>query len=266
MFTSLVVKVGIIGGSGIASPDFLESPKRMKKHTPYGPTSDLVTVGKLEGVDVVAIPRHGDNHRISPSIVNFRANIWAMKDLGVTHIIATSACGSLREEIVPGHLVFPDQFIDKTTKRAQSFYEGHEFCHIAMSDPFCKDLRNILGNAADHLKIINHKSGTVITVEGPRFSTRAESRMFREWGADIINMSTVPEVVLAREAEICYAVIALSTDYDCWRESDEAVSWEMIVARMKEFSGNFRRLVLEAIPRITDTDCPCRTALRGALV
>ncbi|MFH1915968.1 MAG: S-methyl-5'-thioadenosine phosphorylase [Nanoarchaeota archaeon] len=261
-----MVKIGIIGGSGIASLDFLESPKRIKKHTPYGPTSDLVTIGKLSGVDVVVIPRHGDNHHIMPSLVNFRANIWTMKDLGVTHILATSACGSLREEIKPGHLVFPDQFIDRTTKRIQTFYEGLEFCHIAMSDPFCQNLRKILGESADRLKIASHKAGTVITIEGPRFSTKAESKIFRQWNADIINMSTVPEVVLAREAEICYAVIALSTDYDCWHESEKAVSWEMIVARMKEFSGNFKRLVLEAIPKITAADCSCRHALKGALV
>jgi 5'-methylthioadenosine phosphorylase len=261
-----MVKIGIIGGSGIASPAIIEHAKRMKKHTPYGPTSDLITMGKIAGVDVVAIPRHGDNHRIYPSAVNFRANVWALKDLGVTHIIATSACGSLREEIQPGHLIFPDQFIDRTTKRAQSFYEGHEFCHISMAYPFCPTLRKILAGTADELKIVSHTKGTVVTVEGPRFSTKAESKMFQSWGADIINMSTVPEVVLAREAEICYAVIALSTDYDCWHESEEAVTWEMIVSRMKEFQERFNRIILAAIPKIKDDDCSCRHALKGAMV
>jgi 5'-methylthioadenosine phosphorylase len=261
-----VVKIGIIGGSGIANPSFLEQSQRLKKHTPYGSTSDLLTLGKIKGIDVVTIPRHGNHHHIYPGAVNFQANIWALKDLGVTHIIATSACGSLREEIKPGQLVFPDQFIDRTTKRAQSFYEGNEVCHISMADPFCSQLRKILVESANTLKIDHHNKGTVVTIEGPRFSTKAESKMFRVWGGDIINMSTVPEVVLAREAEICYQVIALSTDYDCWHESEEPVTWEMIVSRMKKFQEHFEKIILTAIPKITYDECSCKHARTGAMV
>ncbi|MFH1072742.1 MAG: S-methyl-5'-thioadenosine phosphorylase [Nanoarchaeota archaeon] len=261
-----MVKIGIIGGTGIASPEFIEQAARKKMHTPYGPTSDLVTIGKIKGIDVVAIPRHGDNHRIYPGIVNYRANVWALKELGVTHVIATTACGSLREDIRPGDIVFPDQFIDRTTRRHQTFFEGHEFCHISMAEPFCSRLRAILSKSATALNIPHHGKGTVVTIEGPRFSTKAESKMFRQWNADIINMSTVPEVVLAREAEICYVAIALSTDYDCWHGSEEPVTIEMVVSRMQQFSAHFRRIMLDAIPKIAYNDCACRHALKDAMI
>lgn len=217
-------------------------------------------------MDVAIIPRHGAHHHIPPSMVNARANIWALKHLGCTHVIATTACGSLREEIKPGDIVFPDQFIDRTTKRHQSFYEGHEFCHIGMADPFCPTLRGILIASAKEKHIAHHERGTVLTIEGPRFSTKAESNLFRQWGCDLINMTTVPEVVLAREAELCYAQIALATDYDCWHEAETAVSIELILSRLKEFSKHFNDLLLKAIPKITDVDCTCRHALDGALI
>ena len=221
-----MVKIGIIGGSGLDDPKLLENYEIIDIHTPYGPPSSSIIQGKLSGVDVAILARHGKKHQIMPSNVNYRANIWALKELGCTHIIATTAVGSLREDIAPGHLVFPDQFIDRTTKRHQTFYDTNKVCHIPMGEPFCPKLRALLSQAADAQKVIAHRSGTVVTIEGPRFSTKAESHMFRAWGAHIINMSTVPEVVLAREAGLCYASIAMSTDYDCFMDTREPVTLE----------------------------------------
>lgn len=259
-----MIKIGIVGGTGFDSPDILKNIKKIKVHTPYGTPSALVTTGTIEGKEIASIPRHGEGHSIYPSAVNFRANVWAMKELGVTHIFAVTAVGSLREEIAPGHLVFPDQFIDRTTQRKSTFYEGQEVCHIPMADPFCEKLRALLAATADRLALSHHKKGTVITIEGPRFSTRAESKMYRMWGADIINMSTVPEVVLAREAGICYATIAMSTDYDCWHESEEPVSWEMIQKTMNQNAENVKKLLLGAISGIDFVECSCKEMIKTA--
>lgn len=256
----------MIGGSGFDDPDFLSDVETIKKGTPFGPLSSDLIVGTAGDIEVVIIPRHGKGHRIRPSAVNYRANVWAMKEMGVTHIIATSACGSLREEIEPGHLVFPDQFIDRTRTRKSTFFEGDQVVHIAMADPFCEQLRQILVETATADGIPHHPNGTVVTIEGPRFSTRAESKMFRLWGGDIINMSTVPEVVLAREAGICYALAAMSTDYDCWHHAEEPVTWEMIVETMNRNVENVKKLFFEALPRITFDDCTCRTAVETAAV
>lgn len=253
-----MVKIGIIGGTGFGNPDFLEASEKVKVHTPYGAPSSMPVTGQCGGAAMVTLARHGEGHTIAPSLVNFRANIWAMKHLGVTHIIAVTAVGSLREEIEPGHIVFPDQFIDRTTRRAATFFEGQEVCHIPMAEPFCQQLRALLAETAAGLGLEHHTQGTVITIEGPRFSTRAESRMFRAWGADIINMSTVPEVVLAREAGICYATAAMSTDYDCWHESEEPVSWELIQKTMHSNTANMKKLLLAAIAKVRHTDCACR--------
>ncbi|MCX8012452.1 MAG: S-methyl-5'-thioadenosine phosphorylase [Desulfobacterota bacterium] len=261
-----MIKVGIIGGSGFDDPQLIENIKRIKKHTPYGATSDFPVIGSYQGREVIILARHGEGHRIPPSRVNFRANIWAMKELGVTHILATTAVGSLREEIKPGHLVFPDQFIDRTTQRQSTFFEGNEVCHISMAEPFCPKLGLKLSEAAEGLGFTYHSQGTIITIEGPRFSTRAESHMFRQWGADIINMSTVPEVVLAREAGICYATIAMSTDYDCWHESETSVTWEMIAEVMKRNVENVKRLLFAVIPQIEYQECECRDAIKKAMV
>ena len=261
-----MIKIGIIGGSGIDDPKILDNMQRIKKHTPYGPTSDLITIGTLNGVPCVVIPRHGDNHRIAPTNVNFRANIWALKELGVTHILAPTACGSLQEQIKPGHLVFIDQFIDRTTKRHQSFYDGHEVCHIPMAEPFCQKLSSLLASTATSLKLEHHTKGTMVTIEGPRFSTKAESKMFRMWGGDVINMTTVPEAVLAREAGICYQPIAMSTDYDCWHESEESVTLDMVLATMKTNAENVKKLLIEAIPRIAFESCTCKDAIKSSLI
>ena len=260
------MKIGIIGGSGLDDPDILKDAEKIKKHTPYGNVSDLITVGKIKNVDVVMIPRHGSKHEIGPGMVNYRANIWAMKELGVTHILAPTACGSLREEYEPGNFAFIDQFIDRTTKRKQSFYEGHEVCHIPMADPFCDKLRKILTKEAKSLGIKYHDKGTMVTIEGPRFSTRAESKLFRSWDADTINMTTVPEVVLAREAGICYASIAMVTDYDCFLEDRKPVTVEEIVKTMKVNAENVKKLLINVIPKIDFIECSCKEDIKGALI
>lgn len=258
------MKIGIIGGSGLGDPNLWENAKKIKVHTPYGTPSDLFTLGRLKGVDIVALPRHGSQHTIRPSDVNFRANIYAMKELGVTHIIAATACGSLREHIKPGDLVFIDQFIDRTTKREQSFYAGQIMCHIPMADPFCEKIRTLLTAAALQSGIRHHSKGTMVTIEGPRFSTRAESHLFRSWNCDVINMTTVPEVVLAREAGICYAAIAMSTDYDCWKEGEEAVNLDMILKTMHENAEKVKQLLAAVIPQIHDWECGCKDAIKTA--
>jgi len=261
-----VVKIGMIGGSGFDDPDFLKNVKTVKRGTPFGSLSHDLIIGKAGDTEVVIMLRHGKGHRIFPSAINFRANLWAMREVGVTHIIATSACGSLREEIEPGHLVFPDQFIDQTKSRKSTFYEGDQVVHISMADPFCGKLRQILIETAKEEGIAHHPTGTVVTIEGPRFSTRAESRMFRIWGGDIINMSTVPEAVLAREAGICYAVAAMSTDYDTWHQSEEPVTWEMIATTMNKNVQNVKNIFFHALSRINYEDCECRTAIETAAV
>lgn len=261
-----MIKIGIIGGSGLDDPKILTEAKEIDADTPFGKPSSPLTIGKISGVDVVILARHGRKHSIMPSNVPFQANIHALKEQGCTHIIATTACGSLREEIKPGDFVFVDQFIDRTTKRKSTFYEKDRVCHIPTAEPFCEKLRAILAETAGKLNFSYHAKGTIITIEGPRFSTKAESHLFRSWNADVINMSTVPEAVLAREAGICYSAIAMSTDYDCWRESEEAVTWEMIVSTMKKNSDNVKKLIVGAIPKIRFEECGCKDAIKTALV
>ena len=261
-----MVKIGMIGGSGFDDPDFLTDVRSLKKGTPFGSLSADLIVGKAGEIETVIMLRHGKGHRIMPSAINYRANIWAMKEVGVTHIIATSACGSLREEIEPGHLVFPDQFIDWTRTRKSTFHEGDQVVHMAMADPFCERLRSILIETCITEGIIHHPRGTVVTIEGPRFSTRAESRMFRMLGGDIINMSTVPEAVLAREAGICYAVAAMSTDYDTWHDSEAPVTWEMIAETMNNNVENVKKIFFRSLSKITYEQCDCRKAIESATV
>lgn len=251
----MTVKVGIIGGSGLDDPDILQDPRMVRVSTPYGKPSSALTCGVISGVEVAILARHGKDHSILPSGVNFRANIWALKEHGCTHILATTAVGSLREEIAPGHLVFPDQFIDFTRKRETTFFDEEEVVHTPMAEPFCPHLRALLADSASQLGIPHHTTKTVVTIEGPRFSTRAESHMFRSWNADVINMSTVPEVNLAREKKIHYATVAMSTDYDCWRVGEESVTWEMILETMQKNAQSVVQLFLRIIPLIeTDND------------
>jgi 5'-methylthioadenosine phosphorylase len=252
-----MIKIGIIGGSGLDNPEILKDAEEVTVETPYGPPTSSLMCGTIEGIDVVILARHGRDHSIYPSGVNFRANIWALKEQGCTHILASTAVGSLREEIKPGHLVFPDQFIDHTKKRETTFFDETEVVHTPMADPFCPNLIDLLSASAEELGIPYHKNKTVITIEGPRFSTKAESHLFRSWNADVINMSTVPEVNLAREKKMHYASIAMSTDYDCWHEEEEPVTWEMIVETMQKNAENVIRLFLNVIPKIKDYDDVC---------
>ncbi|MBN2421507.1 S-methyl-5'-thioadenosine phosphorylase [Candidatus Woesearchaeota archaeon] len=248
-----MVKIGIIGGSGLDNPEILENSRDVDVSTPYGKPSSSLKIGKIKGVDVVVIARHGREHTIPPTHVNFRANIDALKHQGCTHIIATTAVGSLREEIGRGHLVILDQFIDFTRHRTITFhdsFEPHKPIHAPMANPFSDDLRNLLIQTCRELKIFCHEKGTVVTIEGPRFSTKAESKMFRIWGADVINMSVAPEAALANEAEIPYAAIAMSTDYDCWKDDEEPVTWDAILEIFGKNVAKVTDLMLNAIPKI----------------
>ncbi len=251
------IKIAIIGGSGLDDPRLMKQKKEKKVRTPYGSPSSALTIGKIQGVDTVILARHGKDHSIYPTGVNYRANIHALKKEGCTHILATTAVGSLREKIRPGDLVFVDQFIDFTRHRPLTFHEK-KVVHTPMAEPFCRYLRSILAGSAKLLKLRHHTRGTVVTIEGPRFSTKAESHMFRKLGADVINMSTVPEVALAREAGICYQTIAMSTDYDCWKEGEEPVTWDMILTIMKKNADNVKKLIMEAIAKIDRYECECR--------
>ncbi|HEB75298.1 MAG TPA: S-methyl-5'-thioadenosine phosphorylase [Nitrospirae bacterium] len=250
------MKVGIIGGSGLDDPKIIKGAKEKNVRTPYGKPSSPLTIGKIDGVDVVILARHGKKHTIYPTAVNYRANLSALEKEGCTHILATTAVGSLRARIKPADFVFVDQFIDFTKHRPLTFHE-EKVVHTPMAEPFCSELRSLLIETAKELKLRHHKKGTVITIEGPRFSTKAESHMFRGFGADVINMSTVPEVILARELGICYQSIAMSTDYDCWKEGEEPVSWEMIVSIMHQNAENVKRLILNTIPKIKSSEHRC---------
>lgn len=253
------IKIGIIGGSGLDDPKLLDNYKEIKVATHFGQPSSKLTIGKLGEREVIIIARHGQNHSVMPTKVPFRANIWALKEAGCTHILATTACGSLQEAIKPGDLVFIDQFIDNTKHRILTFHED-KVIHTSMAEPFCSRLRQLLTQSAKELKLDYHSKGTMITIEGPRFSTKAESHMFRKWGADTVNMSTVPEVILAREAGICYQAIAMSTDYDCWKEGEEPVTWEIITKRMEENADKVKKLLIKTISKIDFYNCACRSS------
>ncbi len=261
-----MVKIGIIGGSGLDNPNILKDAYDKNVETPFGTPSSALKIGSIAGVQVVLLARHGRDHSIMPTLVNNQANIFALKQEGCTHILASTAVGSLREEIKPGDLVFIDQFIDRTTKRKQTFYEQGKVSHIPMADPFCQKIRNTYAQVAKELQLRYHEQGTVITIEGPRFSSRAESHLFRSWGADVINMSTVPEAVLAREAGLCYAAVAMSTDYDSWRSSEEKVSWEEVLKVFKQNAQNVIELFINTIPRIAAWQCSCQEDFKTAVV
>ena len=245
-------KIGIIGGSGLDDPRLLEDSHEIEAETAFGVPSSPLTAGRLAGVKVVVLARHGRRHQFSPTQVNYRANIQALKDQGVTHILATSACGSLRTEIGRGDFVIIDQFIDFTRQRNATFFDSFEngAGHTAMAEPFNKEMRNALLEACGLLGYRAHDGGTMVTIEGPRFSTRAESHMFRAWGGDVINMSVATEAALANEAAIPYAVVAMSTDYDCWKEDEEPVTWDEILEVFNENAGKVKNLIVNVIPKI----------------
>lgn len=245
-------KIGIIGGSGLDDPRLLKESREVLVDTPYGRPSSALTTGTIHGMEVAILARHGRQHTIPPSQVNNRANIHALKTQGCTHILATSACGSLREQIQRGDLVILDQFMDFTRFRPITFYETFEpgaenAKHTPMADPFDRNLRDALIASATELGLSHHSKGTVITIEGPRFSTRAESHMFRIWGADVINMSVAPEAILANEAGIPYAAVAMSTDYDCWKTDEAPVEWSEILKVFHANVENVKKLLLKTI-------------------
>jgi 5'-methylthioadenosine phosphorylase len=246
-------KIGIIGGSGLNNPDILHDAVDHSVQTPYGAPSSPLRTGQIGGVPVVLLARHGREHTLPPGQVNYRANIHALREAGCTHILASTAVGSLREEITRGDFVILDQFLDFTRQRRMTFHEEfapHAPAHTPRADPFSEPLREVLLATCRALQIRHHPRGTVVTIEGPRFSTRAESRMFRQWGADVINMSIATEVILANEAAIPYAAVAMSTDYDCWKTDEAPVRWEDI---LEVFHANARKmtdLLCHAIPAI----------------
>jgi len=267
--TKAVAEIGIIGGSGLYDPGLFKDAKEVKVYTPYGEPSDNIIVGVVRGRKVAFLPRHGRGHRIPPHRVNYRANIWALKSLGVKWIISVSAVGSLQEHIKPGDLVVPDQFIDMTKKREYTFFDGPVVAHVSMAEPFCEQLRRLLIDTAKQLGYPVHERGTYICIEGPRFSTKAESRIWKEvFRADIIGMTLVPEVNLACEAQLCYATLALVTDYDVWAE--RPVTAEEVIRVMKENTEKAKKILYEVIPRIPEqpdpNQCSCCRALETALL
>lgn len=246
-----MAKIGIIGGSGLYQIEGIEGVKEVAVKTPFGNPSDQFTTGILKGVEVVFLPRHGKGHRISPSEINFRANIFGMKKLGVNAIISVSACGSLKDELKPMDFVIPDQFVDRTNKaRESSFFTGGIVGHVAFADPVSPEVADILYQSAKKLKFPVHKGGTYLNMEGPQFSTKAESNLYRSWGMDIIGMTNMAEAKLAREAEISYATLAAVTDYDCWHPSHESVTVEMIINNLNNNVSNAKKILKAAIAQL----------------
>jgi len=263
----MTVKIGVIGGSGLYDLEGL-TLEEVTLSTPFGAPSDAFRVGELDGVEVVFLPRHGRGHLNSPSQINFRANVWGMKQLGVTHVLSVSAVGSLAEDVVPGHFVVIDQFIDRTRHRPDTFFGDGVVAHVMFADPVCPHLREVLLGAGRAEGVTMHDGGTYVNMEGPQFSTRAESHLYRSWGARVIGMTNLQEAKLAREAELHYATVAMSTDYDCWHEGHDDVTVEAILQTMGQNIGNARRLIARAIPAVAgrEYDCGCDEALAAALL
>jgi 5'-methylthioadenosine phosphorylase len=247
-----MIKIGIIGGSGLEDPQILSNVHEEEVSTPYGKPTSVLKHGVINEKEVILISRHGKHHQYSPTEVNYRANLYALKEAGVTHILATTACGSLKEEIGRRHFVVLDQFIDFTKHRINTYADKFEsgIVHVPMATPFDETLRGLFFTAATQLNFPVHPKGTVVTIEGPRFSTKAESKMFQLWGADVINMSVATEATLANELKIPYAAIAMSTDYDCWKDDEAPVSWEEILKIFNENADNVKKILMDVIRRI----------------
>ena len=258
--------LGFIGGSGLYDIEGLTDRREVEVSTPFGDPSDTIVTGSLGGVRVAFLPRHGRGHRITPTEIPVRANIYALKSLGVERLLSVSAVGSLKEELRPMDLVIPDQIIDRTKSRVSSFFGDGLVAHVGFADPFCADLRRAALDASQDITTV-HDGGTYVVIEGPQFSTRAESALYRLWGADVIGMTALPEAKLAREAEICYATLAFVTDYDVWRESEEDVSVEMVVANLMKNVETARRIIRNVTARVSPTrECGCSTALQTAII
>lgn len=259
--------LAIIGGSGLYSMPGLSETRELDLDTPFGKPSAPIVIGALENQKVAFLARHGIGHHISPSEINYRANIYALKSLGVERLVGISACGSLREDYAPGHVVIPDQIYDNTRLRARSFFGEGLVAHISVADPFCRDLSDQLEAAAKSSGAVVHRGGTFITIEGPRFSTKAESNTFRSWGMSIIGMTTSPEAFLAREAEMCYAVMAHVTDYDVWHVSESPVTVEMVIETLHKNTQAAQEAVRKLAANLRATrDCECESALAAALI
>lgn len=259
--------IGVVGGSGLYDIDGLTDVREVKLSTPFGEPSDAFVCGTLEGVDVVFLPRHGRGHRISPSEINFRANIWGLKSLGVTRIVSVSAVGSMRENIAPGEFVMIDQFIDRTRHRADTFFTEGVVAHVMFADPVCPTMRPLLTARGREVGIVMHEGGTYLNMEGPQFSTRAESLLYRSWDVQVIGMTNLQEAKLAREAEICYATVAMATDYDCWHEGHDDVTVESILAVMSGNVEKARSLVRASLGDLAALGaCSCQSALKNAII
>jgi 5'-methylthioadenosine phosphorylase len=260
-------KIGVIGGSGLYEMDALQVRDEVELDTPWGKPSDKLVVGSIAGAEVAFLARHGVGHRILPSELNFRANIFAMKLLGVERIISVGAVGSLREDIPPLDIVLVDQFIDRAHSRSSSFFGEGIVVHMTFGDPICPELRGLLAEVCEGKDLRVHPSGTYVCMEGPQFSTRAESNLYRSWGADVIGMTNLQEAKLAREAEICYATLALVTDYDCWHASEDEVTIEMIIENLTRNAAHAQQIIADVIPRLGDErNCGCASALQNAIL
>jgi 5'-methylthioadenosine phosphorylase len=261
------VELAVIGGSGVYDIEALTEIEERHISTPFGDPSDTIVVGTLAGKRIAFLPRHGRGHRLTPSEVPYRANIWALKSLGVTRIISVSACGSMKEKYAPRHIVIPDQIFDHTRNRDYTFFGNGLVAHIGIAEPYCHDLRQVLYQAAKRAGGTVHMGGTFITIEGPRFSTRGESKVYRSWDMDIIGMTAVPEAQLAREAEICYATMAHVTDYDVWHEEEEAVNVEMLIANLLANAALSKKTIAELVPLLpAERTCECGSTLSTAII
>jgi 5'-methylthioadenosine phosphorylase len=259
--------LGVIGGSGLYELSGLRGTEELLVDTPYGPPSDVIVRGRVGETTLLFLPRHGRRHRIPPSAINYRANICAMKKLGATHVVSVSAVGSMKEEIVPGDLVIVDQFIDLTRRRASTFFETGIAAHVALADPVCPELAEATAAAAAKVGASVHRGGTYVCIEGPQFSTRAESRLYRSWGTSVIGMTNMPEAKLAREAELAYATIAVATDYDSWHETEEDVTVGAILAVLNKSLDTTKRLLVELSGSLPDPKrSPAFGALKGAVL
>lgn len=260
-------KIGVIGGSGLYEIAGMTDIAEVDITTPFGKTSDAITLGKLEGVGIAFLPRHCKGHRIMPTELPSRANIYALKSLGVEHIIAINSAGSFKKEVKPGHLIIPDQLIDRTRNRVNTFFGEGVVAHVSLAEPFCPKLSQVLYDSAVEAGAKVHPKGTMVVMEGPAFSTRAESQLYKAWGADIIGMTALPEAKLAREAEICYAIIGCVTDYDSWWEPGKPVTVDVILEIMRKNIDASKKIIKLAVSRISGKrDCACPKALEGAII
>jgi len=259
--------IGIIGGSGLYDIEGLRKVKELSVKTPFGSPSDTVVLGELEGVRIAFLSRHGRGHRLNPSEINYRANIYALKSIGVSRVISVSAVGSMKESIKPGDVVLPDQFIDLTKRRVSTFFEGGIVAHVAFGDPVCPSLGAVLLGAARTVGATVHQGGVYLCIEGPQFSTKGESRLYRQWGVSVIGMTNLPEAKLAREAELCYATVALATDYDCWHETEQAVTVESILTTLRQNVTLAKQLLRTALCAVADAKaCSCQRSLQDAII